>query len=128
MAEINIKIEEENYTFNAVVGDVTTPILGMDFFQTIGKNLIIDPYSQTVSKKEHSISTVEYDTCENEIKQLVRQYPNILIDNLKLKSRFLPLEIKTGMATPVFSKVRPLFGEKKTEIEQEILSWEKEAS
>ena len=30
------------------------------------------------------------------------------------------------MATPVFSKVRPLFGEKKTEIEQEILSWEKE--
>ena len=33
MAEINVKIEEENYTFNAVVGDVTTPILGMDFFK-----------------------------------------------------------------------------------------------
>ena len=126
MAEINIQIAEENYIFNAIVGEVTTPILGMDFFQTLGKNLIIDPYLQTVSQRQHSISAIEYDTCEDKIKRLVRQYPNILNDNLELKSRFLPLEIKTGMATPVFSKVRPLFGEKKAEIEQEILSWEKE--
>ena len=49
---------------------------------------------------------------------------NTLI-SYKLKSRFLPLEIKTGVATPVFSKVRALFGEKKAEIEQEILSREK---
>ena len=77
-------------------------------------------------KKEYSISTVNYNTCEDKIKKLIRQYPNILNDNLKLKSQFLPLEIKTGMANPVFSKVRPLFGEKKAEIEEEILSWEKD--
>ena len=49
-----------------------------------------------------------------------------MVDNLQLKSQFLPLEIKTGTANPVFSKVRPLFGEKKAEIEEEILNWEKE--
>ena len=38
IAEINIQIGEEMYTFNAVVGDVTRSILGMDCFQTLGKN------------------------------------------------------------------------------------------
>ena len=33
MAEINIQIGVDKYIFNAVVGDVTTPILGMDLFK-----------------------------------------------------------------------------------------------
>ena len=63
---------------------------------------------------------MEHNTCENKIKRLVRQYPNILVDNLMLKSRFLSLEIKTGIGTHVFSKLRPLFGERKLKLHKKF--------
>ena len=47
---VRFKILGRFYDFRATCADVVSPILGMDFFQSVGRDLLIDPnQSQTLT-------------------------------------------------------------------------------
>ena len=49
------------YEFLAVVADVSTPILGLDFFSSVGSNILIDPSNQSLHLKKQVLSISNQD-------------------------------------------------------------------
>ena len=115
----------KTYWFEAIIGDVLQPIIGMDFLSTTGSVLLIDPSSGMLKRKNMVLSITGNDLSAR-IKQVMTGLPNISKVDLKGNANMTPLEIDTGSNKPVYSKVRPLFGDKKNQIETEIRKWESE--
>ena len=130
-AKVSFKILGKTFDQLAVVADIVQPILGLDFFEKDGKNLVIDPFAKCISWKPYpnpkSISTVEISIqSEEKARKILKKFPNITSEHIGLaESLTLPLRIHTK-GPPVFSKCRPLFGEKRIQIENELRKWEKE--
>ena len=115
----------------AIVADVVRPILGLDFL--FANKLLIDVRKGTIGpaddgrKPSIQIAAVDYNRCQAKARLLVAQYPSLVDQSLgQVNSTFAPLRIETVDAPPVYHKARPLFGEKREQIESEILSWEAE--
>ncbi|CAB4046193.1 Hypothetical predicted protein, partial [Paramuricea clavata] len=124
-----------------MVADVVHPIIGRDFFDGPGRNIVLDPLNRSYSARSITASltpgtdssfqcaktTVPLnpgaepffpsepteDNCTREAKQLVTEYINYFQDvPCSSPALFSPIRIDTGNNAPVFSKARPLFGEK----------------
>ena len=64
---------------------------------------------------------------DNQYGELLSKYPEITQTDMgQVITLAKPLHIDTGDATPVASRCRPLYGEKKTAVEAELLKWEAE--
>ena len=130
---ITITILSKQYKHTAIVGDVKQPILGLDFFRKGGKDLLIDPSKGKLIRireaKQCGVYAVRKSpkTKEHyieEINKLIANRPELTKDPLKNPPALLaPFRIHTGKANPVFSKARPLFGEKKKQVEDVLRSW-----
>ena len=119
----------KNYEFDAIVADVVTPIIGMDFLTTKGNDLRINPSARCLERIEpnlcggcHIVSNVNKEPTDTELGQFRETATLIMQDHLDNVGRNLndvkPLmepfriTIKPG-AKPAFSKCRPQHGEKK---------------
>ena len=126
----------KSYSHPAVVADVIHPILGQDFFNTTGSDLLIDPARKVLFRRKSNdaaeINSIESPTvndadAEKEALKILNSFPKLARTSLgKVSANMQPLRIDTGNASPVFSKARPLFGEKKIQVEAEIRKWEEE--
>ena len=116
---IHPKMAGQSYNFKAIVADVAVPIIGLDFFQE-ATNVVIDPTAKTVKPKD-VIAQIMENT------KVFEKYPSLVTHDVgKTESLTIPLSIDTDSNRPVFSKARPLYGEKREEIEKELLAWEKD--
>ena len=130
-------VDGVRYQHQAIVADVICPILGMDFLK--GKDLVLDLDEDKLRlRKGNSVNTVmmhesnennciDYQLCSSRIREMLKEYPSLTKTSLgDSAALLLPLAINTSSSLPVFSKVRPLHGAKREEIEAEILKWERE--
>ena len=114
------------YSVSAIVADVIHSILGMDFLS--GTDLLIDPARRAFVHK----SRLSADQVVNSLEvsaptstSLLAKFPSLTSTSLGSVTPLMsPLRIDTGDSQPVFSKCRPLHGDKKLAVEAEILKWE----
>ena len=124
--KIRPKILGKFYDFIAIVADVKTPILGMDFFGTAGKNILVDPANQTLKTRINAIAATDdsHDSIKNQAMKLFDEYPNLFNCSLgSVTSLTIPFRVETENNPPVFQKVRPLHGKKREEVENELKTW-----
>ncbi|CAB4044448.1 Transposon Ty3-G Gag-Pol poly, partial [Paramuricea clavata] len=141
--DIIVPILGKSYAFRAMKCDVVRPILGRDFFDGPGRNLILDVANRTfihrISGERISVSADDEIVCAlpTSSSSLCVEAPPFQpksslissrdVASLKLKdysnsialqpkgnfpSLFSPIRIETGDNPPVYSKSRPLSGEK----------------
>ena len=123
---ISFRILGTRYEFNAIVADVRNPILGMDFFLTTGRNILIDPASKSLKIRSENVFSINPDSCEQKALKLFAEYPNLVNSSLgATDSLTIPLRIETRDSQPVFSKARPLHGLKRSQVEAELRQWAK---
>jgi len=126
----------KSYSHPAVVADVIHPILGQDFFRTSGSDLLIDPARKMLFRRDSNdteyvnsvqVTEISYSEAEKCALKLLQSSPKLARTAIgKVSANMQPLRINTGNASPVFSKARPLYGEKKIQVEAEIRKWEQE--
>ena len=94
---IHLTILGTYYKFSAIVANVNNPILGMDFFLSVGKNILIDPASKSLKLKPQTVSSiVDTNSCEQKALQLFAKYPNLVNSSLgSIDSLTIPLRIET---------------------------------
>ena len=129
-SRVGLVIDGRHVQHKVVVADVLQPIMGRDFLRTCG--CLIDPVKNKLIFKEaihvdHIEAEEGYEQGEKAAKELLRSYPRLLKVSLgAVEPSLTPLMIDTGNASPVFSNARPLYGDKRKQIEAEIKKWESE--
>jgi len=127
---ISLKILDKMYKFEAIVADVVQPILGIDFFASAGADLIVDPKEKCILRKTYCSSMVDepednFESCRQKATELLEEFPEITGPSIgETTSMTIPLKIDTGNERPVFHNARPLYGDKKTQIEGDLLKLE----
>ena len=131
--EIKPIILGKEYRHRALVSpDVKLAILGCDFFEKTATDILVDIGRRELLLRsatqapemvaqilEPSVQAVK--PVENTV---LDAYPELTFPSLgAVESLTLPLNIDTGENRPIFQKVRPLHGQKKSEIEREIRKW-----
>ena len=131
-----------------IVADVVHPIWGMDFFQDgDGKRFVIDPFNRCVTDRvthetfptETTLSSVlsviptvnpgdegilnrKADHEDSDYAQLWTQFPEVTEPSLgKVVTMTTPLHITTD-GSPVYTPCRKLHGEKKVQVEEQLIS------
>ncbi|CAB4046054.1 Retrovirus-related Pol poly, partial [Paramuricea clavata] len=145
---VEIPINKELFHYQASICNVVRPILGRDFFQGPGKDLLLDiskqklinrysnlPVAEAPSGNDHANVVAALDSCNGSVSldptaptfhtfsqlENFRKSADLAIKNFvefmgpdkgKAPALFSPIRIDTGDNAPVFSKSRPLLGEK----------------
>ncbi|CAB4045831.1 Hypothetical predicted protein, partial [Paramuricea clavata] len=133
------------FNFMAKVSDVIHPILGRDFFDGPGSDILLDPHRKKYFQRRQEIVSVvtendvikagEEKTVVSNLRPQAKDFiPRPLTENScvlaaneivknftesvnakpvsEFPALFAPIRIDTGEHSPVYSKARPLFGEK----------------
>ena len=83
--------------------------------------------STSVNNPQNSDFTevsVNYEDCQSKADKIFSEYPNLVNCSLgSVDSLTIPMRIDTKNNSPVFSKVRPLHGKKREQIEAELNKW-----
>ena len=139
-----------------IIADVVRPILGMDFFQDgDGKRCLIDPLKRClidrITGQEFKVNSCvssmfslspcnehRYRAADNgnpamsmhngddEYNKLWKDFPEITEVSLsKVVTMTTPLHIVTD-GPPIFTPCRKLHGDKKTQVEEQLLQWERD--
>ena len=139
-----------------IIADVVRPILGMDFFQDgDGKRCLIDPLKRClidrITGQEFKVNSCvssmfslspcnehRYRAADNgnpamsmhngdeEYDKLWKDFPEITEVSLsKVVTMTTPLHIVTG-GPPIFTPCKKLHGDKKTQVEEQLLQWERD--
>ena len=102
----------------------------------VGSDLVIDMANKSLCRC-HAVPQVVGQVCEpigpafhlsdveSQANRLLQSYQAELISPSlgSVKSLTIPLQIDTGKSRPVFEKARPLFGERCSQIEEELKKW-----
>ena len=129
---VQINVENKSFTHTAVVGDVVHPIIGMDFLAEPTNKFMIDPRRRKIIVGSSSdcsavVSRMSLEDCEAKARNIMQKFPSIVQGCVgRVKPMISPFRIETGDSIPIYFNARPLFGDKKAQIEAELSKWEEE--
>ena len=153
---VTFKLFGHACSHDMIIADVVRPILGMDFFQDgDGKRCLIDPLKRClidrITGQEFKVNSCvssmfslspcnehRYRAADNgnpamsmhngdeEYDKLWKDFPEITEVSLnKVVTMTTPLHIVTE-GPPIFTPCRKLHGDKKTQVEEQLLQWERD--
>ncbi|CAB4045893.1 Hypothetical predicted protein, partial [Paramuricea clavata] len=146
---VNVPIDGKNVPFEASRCNVVRPILGRDFFKGPGKHLLIDLAEEKLVKRNNHYECLQLDfnkiatVCALDVPRLnplaktfwsssvlgsarreAQRLVDVFCENQEIDgispALFAPIRIETGDQAPIFSKSRPLCGDKATFVERKL--------